>query len=99
MDTVRQVAGKILVVDDDANMQTFLNKFLTSEGHHVTTCSSATEGMEKLSSENSNADSQESAFDLVLTDVNMPEMNGHSLLKEVKERYPSLPVVMITAFG
>ena len=36
---------------------------------------------------------------LILSDINMPEMNGIELLKEIKKRYPSLKVIMITAYG
>jgi YesN/AraC family two-component response regulator len=36
---------------------------------------------------------------LILTDINMPEMNGIELLKKIKEKYPSLKVFMITAYG
>jgi CheY-like chemotaxis protein len=36
---------------------------------------------------------------LILTDINMPEMNGIELLKEIKSRYPELKVIMITAYG
>ncbi len=36
---------------------------------------------------------------LILTDINMPEMNGIELLKEIKKRYPELKVIMITAYG
>jgi DNA-binding NtrC family response regulator len=96
----RNVTGKLLVVDDDANMQTFLQKFFTSDGHEVTTCSSAAEALAVLADKKDlSSEEQETTFDLLLTDVNMPEVTGHALLKSVKEIYPSLPIVLITAFG
>jgi len=100
IDTTKQTTGHILVVDDDTNMQMFLKKFLSAEGHLVTTCSSAAEALTFIEPNSHIVEaSSESDIDLILTDVNMPEMNGHSLLKSVKESRPEIPVIMITAFG
>jgi len=92
---MKKLTGHVLVVDDDAEMQLILRRLLTSEGHRVTTCSSGVEAQKFLSQ----PISSENDFDLVLSDINMPEMNGLDFIKYVKETRIDMPIVMITAFG
>jgi len=82
--------GKILVVDDDPLILKSLAELLRLEGYAVATASNGREALERLR-----------AFpaDLVLTDVNMPELDGLGLLVKIRERDPDLPVIMITGFG
>ncbi len=81
---------KILIVDDEAGMQRLLSRVLEREGYAPTPVGSAKEALELISAD---------SFDLVLTDIQMPEMNGLELLREVKEFDPSLPVLVMTAYG
>jgi DNA-binding NtrC family response regulator len=80
---------RILVVDDEANMRASLRDILNTEGYEVVL---AAEGRAALN-----------AFDetilLVITDMKMPGMDGFELLRELHQRDPDLPIVMITAFG
>ena len=81
---------RILVVDDQEEMRELLSEMLASEGYAPFAVSSAEEALRQLAL---------SAFDLLLTDLNMPRMDGLALLGRVKERFPSLPVVVITGYG
>ena len=82
----------ILIVDDDAAMLRALNKVLSGEGAVVASASWAGEIMERL------ADNQ-GRFDLIITDLRMPILNGKSVLGAVKAALPEVPVIVMTAFG
>jgi DNA-binding NtrC family response regulator len=81
---------KILVVDDDAEMVSVLCDVLRDAGY---TALSAHSGAEAL------AIVERDEPDLVVSDLRMSQMNGHQLQAELKRRVPSLPVIVITAFG
>ncbi len=80
----------ILVVDDEQGMRDFLKIMLKKEGYQVQTAANA---------EGAQASLQEEAFDLVISDIRMPGTSGLDLLAGIKEMYPDLPVIMITAFA
>ena len=79
---------KILVVDDSATMRTIQHRCLSKLGFSDVT--EAEDGRQALTL------FQETAFDIVLTDWNMPNMDGLTLLKEIRTRNHKIPVVMIT---
>jgi two-component system response regulator PilR (NtrC family) len=82
--------GNILVVDDEKSMREILQIFLANEGYNISLANngkSATEAVKK------------DIFDLVITDMNMPKVDGMELLKNIKEITPDTVVVFITAFG
>ncbi|TAL17866.1 sigma-54-dependent Fis family transcriptional regulator [bacterium] len=81
---------RILVVDDDASLRRVLEYNLAEEGYEVTAAGSGEEALSFLARER---------FDLVVTDIKMPGMDGMDLLRRVKEGSPDTQVVMITAFG
>jgi len=81
---------KILVVDDDAGVCQSLSDLLEEERCEVETVSSAAEAIRRL-------DRKE--FDLVLSDVVMPDMDGYQLYQTVKQSMPHLPVILMTAFN
>jgi two-component system, NtrC family, response regulator AlgB len=83
--------AKLLIVDDEKNIRQSLTRFLGGLGHEVTAAESAREALELL------ADGAE--FDLVLSDWRMVEMNGLELLRAIKEKYPDVVVVLMTAYG
>jgi DNA-binding NtrC family response regulator len=83
-------AGKILVVDDDADMRGLLSDVLESEGYQVGTAESGEKALQALAEEQ---------YDLVLTDLRMKGMQGTALLSEIKHRYPDTGVILMTAFG
>jgi len=78
------------VVDDEPQMLIAINETLRRRGYSITTAGSAKEALCRL---------REKYYDLVLTDVRMPEMNGLDLLKKVKASAPQTPVVLLTAYG
>jgi DNA-binding NtrC family response regulator len=88
--TVPQEYNRILVVDDEENARMALSKILAHDGYEV---SSAGNGLEALNFLRSND------VELIITDLNMPEMNGLMFLRELNRSYPASKVIMITAYG
>jgi DNA-binding NtrC family response regulator len=82
--------GRVLLVDDEISVRTILKQILERSEFEADTASDGVEALEKL---------KNSSFDIVVSDINMPNMDGVALLKKVKETYPTMPVVFITAFG
>ena len=80
----------ILVVDDEAPMRRILEILLKGMGHKVGLASNGREALESL---------REHPADLVLTDLRMPEMDGLSLLREMRRLEIEVPVILITAYG
>ncbi|MCX5837003.1 MAG: sigma-54 dependent transcriptional regulator [Deltaproteobacteria bacterium] len=82
--------AKILVVDDDQGMREFLEIMLGREGYRVSTASDAGNALSRCRKE---------TFDLIITDLKMPKMDGIGFLKEVKELSPETMVILITAYA
>src|SRR6266540_1975126 len=82
-------ADRILVVDDEESISDVVSAMLSSAGY---VCSQASCGKEALALLDSGEE-----YELMLSDLMMPEMNGIALLEAAKERFPDLPVVMVTA--
>ena len=82
--------GKILIVEDEKSMREVLKILLEGEGYEVMTASDGLEGIAHLDKD---------IFDLVVTDVKMPKVDGFEVLKRIKEISPDTIVIMITAFG
>ena len=83
------VGLRILVVDDDLGVCQSLRDLLTEEGCRVIVATGGREALARLETD---------SFDLVLSDVVMPDLDGYQLFQEVRQRYPELPVVLMTAF-
>lgn len=85
---------KILVCEDSPFFRNFICKTLTEEGHAVTAFEDGQQGWEHLSESNSQ-------FDLLLTDVEMPVLDGIGLTKRVRadERFQQLPIVALTSLS
>jgi two-component system response regulator PilR (NtrC family) len=82
--------AKILVVDDDQGMREFLEIMLTKEGYKVASASDAGKALGSCRKEN---------FDLIITDLRMPKMDGIGFLREVKKTSPETMVILITAYA
>jgi putative nucleotidyltransferase with HDIG domain len=82
-------ADRILIVDDEEPIRDFVSAMLTSANY---SCSQAASGNEALALLDSGEE-----FELMLSDLMMPGMDGTALLEAAKERYPDMPVVMVTA--
>ncbi len=80
----------ILVVDDEEMLRNLLTRTLEREGYSVTTASGGRAAAEMLS---------KNRYQILVSDVKMPEMNGFELLKFAKAKDPKMAVVIITAFG
>lgn len=92
--------GKIIVVDDDKQMRTLVEDFLTSEGYTVTTFPLATEALTALRPSGTfGPDTPNGEVDVIITDLKMAHMDGMQFLKTLKVERPELPVILITAFG
>ena len=81
---------KILVFDDDKSLRRILEFNLSEEGFEVSTAEDGVSALEALKA---------AEFDLLLTDIQMPGLDGMELLRKVKAQYPQTEVIMITAFG
>jgi two-component system, NtrC family, response regulator AtoC len=82
--------GEILVVDDDARMRELVAKVLAREGYAVRSLPRGQDVLQAL---------EEGPADLVISDIRMPEMDGLTLLREVKRLVPETSVLLMTAFG
>ena len=80
----------LLVVDDEPSARTTLALLLRKRGHHVVEADGATSAAAKLSEE---------AFDLVVTDLRMPDGDGLGVLRAAKAHAPATEVILLTAYG
>jgi DNA-binding NtrC family response regulator len=80
----------LLVVDDERNMRESLKTVLESRGYQVDTVESAEEGLKAV---------EASGYFMVITDARLEGMSGYEFLRETHERWPDLPVLMITAYA
>lgn len=81
---------RILVVDDEESIREFLEIMLKKEGYEITTAADGLIAKDILAKK---------AIDLVISDLQMPNMNGMELLKHSKDNFPDTLFMMITAFG
>lgn len=81
---------RILAVDDEESIREFLEIMLKKEGYEVTTAEDGQKAVELL---------KKKTFDMVISDLQMPNMTGMELLKYVKDNHPDLVFMIITAFG
>jgi len=82
--------AKILVADDELSMREFLEILLKKEGHEVACAADGEEALARFQTE---------PFDLVLSDIKMPKIDGLDLLRKIKERRPNMAIIMITAYA
>ncbi len=80
----------ILLVDDEPDVRISLGQVLREEGHAVDMVADAETALARLATH---------AFDLVVTDVKLPKLDGLSLLKRVRGQYPTTDVLLMTAYG
>jgi len=84
------VSYKILIVDDEAEVRSLLDELLNKEGYLSKACANGEEALELLKKEN---------FDAVLLDIKLTGISGLEVLKNIRDSYKKLPVIMITGFG
>jgi len=81
--------GKILVIDDEDIVRLSCSRTLVPEGYELKMAKNGTEGLKML---------EEDSFDLVLTDLKMPNMDGIEVLANIKENWPATDVVIVTGY-
>lgn len=81
---------KILIVDDEEGMRKLLARVLIKHGYEAEIAGNGADALALVETD---------TFDLIITDINMPGMDGLQLLKEVKSFDPALPIIVITAYG
>jgi len=84
--------AKILLAEDDDSMRDFLAKALKRAGHEVLVCSDGEEGLDAIGE-------QPAQFDLLLTDIVMPGVDGIELARRAAEIDPALKIMFITGFA
>jgi len=82
--------GRVVVVDDERDLAVMLARMLQGEGHEVRVCTRGAGALEPVEQER---------FDVLLTDVSMPDMDGWEVARRVKEIRPDLPVAVVTGWG
>ena len=87
--------ARILIVDDDPIVADSLAELLKRSGHHTTTAGDGAEALALLR----DAGDGPNTFNLVVSDMNMPRIDGMELLKRARRRHESLAVVIITGYG
>ena len=81
--------GKILVIDDEDIVRLSCSRTLVPEGYELKMAKNGPEGLQMLA---------EDTFDLVLTDLKMPNMDGIEVLAKIKEKWPATDVVIVTGY-
>jgi DNA-binding NtrC family response regulator len=81
---------KVLVIDDEQIVLNSVNKILSQGDYEVEATLSGRQGLERALGE---------TYDLVLTDVRMPDMGGMLILRDIKKAKPSMPVIIITGYA
>ena len=79
----------ILVVDDEEEIREIIREFLETLGYNVVEAANGEEAIIAIS---------KTQFNLVITDIRMPKMNGLKLLRNIKTYKPSLPVILMTGY-
>jgi DNA-binding response OmpR family regulator len=80
----------ILVVDDEEMLRNLLMKILSKEGYQVDAACDGEDAVEKL---------RQNTYSLLISDIKMPRLNGFELLKIAKRDYPTMGVIIMTAYG
>ncbi|MBI4673059.1 MAG: GAF domain-containing protein [Chloroflexi bacterium] len=83
-------SANILFVDDDPNILSAASSLLTALGNHVTTAQTRTDALSQLGAGH---------YDVLMTDLTMPECSGWDLAKQSKAKFPNKPVVLVTGWG
>ena len=81
---------KILLTDDDETIRKTVGQYLAARGHSLKIASDGAQALTLV---------EESTPDLVISDIQMPGMDGIDLLKAIRERFPDLPVILMTGYA
>lgn len=84
--------ARILITEDDVAVRTFVSRALQLDGHDIVTAEDGEEALHTLESE-------DGSFDLLLTDVKMPIMDGIALTHRAARSWPTLPILIMTGYA
>jgi len=84
--------ARILITEDDVAVRTFVSRALQLDGHEIVTAEDGEEALLTLESEGG-------CFDLLLTDVKMPIMDGIALTHRAARAWPNLPILIMTGYA
>ncbi len=87
--------GRVLIIDDEAEIRRNLTFGLTQEDYSVVACPDGISAIHELNQSKNKG----LAYDYLITDIFMPDIDGLKILKVIKNQYPDLPVLVITGFG
>ncbi|MEE9300153.1 MAG: response regulator [Alphaproteobacteria bacterium] len=82
--------ARVLVADDEASVREFIVRALRTRGHQVTVAGDGAEALERL---------EQKSYDLLLTDIVMPVLDGIALALKASKEYPSLRIILMTGFA
>ena len=82
--------GLILVVEDDDEVRSMLQDFLSFLGYDIDIAADGLEGLNKI---------KEGTYDLVITDIVMPYVSGIGIISILKKEHPEIPIIAITGYG
>jgi CheY-like chemotaxis protein len=82
--------GRILVIDDEPDVAAVVKDVLATAGHEVDTAISGTDGLKMI---------ELTAYDIVFTDLGMPDMSGWEVAEKINDQRPGLAVVLVTGWG
>ncbi len=89
MNQLKQSQMSILSVDDDGELRELLHELISQMGHASVTAADGVDALEKM---------EEKQFDIVITDINMPRLNGVELIKRITSDFSDTDVIAITGF-
>jgi putative nucleotidyltransferase with HDIG domain len=81
---------RLLIVDDEPNICSLLRELLSRQHYHIETCSCGQDALEKMAAER---------FDMLISDLKMPGINGIDLIKTVKAKWPDIATVLVTGYA
>jgi len=82
--------ARVLVAEDDAAVRSFVNRALTHRGHDVSAVDDGVLALEEL---------QASSYDVLLTDIVMPRLDGIALALQVARDWPDMPILLMTGYS
>src|SRR3981081_445561 len=88
--------ARILIAEDEEPLRALIKRALTEEGHFVVATADGSEALDTLQSQGKD---KGGGFDLLLTDIKMPVMDGIALALAVARDFPKLPILLMTGFA
>ena len=85
-------AYRLLIIDDDQSVLNLLENYLKNNNYDVVCVSNSLDGLKQI-------ESAEKGFDLIITDLVMPEISGIGLISILKKEHPEIPIIAITGKG